>query len=59
MCATFCGGSMGRNWRNVPIEQPPNVEFGEYALPLAFKRAKKGATSAAEAATETIDLSQR
>ena len=26
---------------HVPIEQPPNVEFGEYALPLAFELAKK------------------
>jgi arginyl-tRNA synthetase len=25
----------------VVIEQPPNVEFGEYALPLAFELAKK------------------
>ena len=26
---------------NLAIEQPPNVEFGEYALPLAFELAKK------------------
>ena len=26
---------------NVAIEQPPNVELGEYALPLAFELAKK------------------
>ncbi len=25
----------------ISIEQPPNVEFGEYALPLAFELAKK------------------
>ena len=25
----------------IVIEQPPNVEFGEYALPLAFELAKK------------------
>ena len=26
---------------NITIEQPPRVEFGEYALPLAFELAKK------------------
>src|SRR6266568_3002274 len=26
---------------NIVIEQPPKVEFGEYALPLAFELAKK------------------
>ena len=30
---------------HVPIEQPPNVEFGEYALPLAFELAKLRKTS--------------
>ena len=25
----------------IVIEQPPNVQFGEYALPLAFELAKK------------------
>ena len=25
----------------IVIEQPPKVEFGEYALPLAFELAKK------------------
>src|ERR1700756_5199119 len=26
---------------NVVVEQPPQIEFGEYALPLAFELAKK------------------
>ncbi len=26
---------------NIVVEQPPNIEFGEYALPLAFELAKK------------------
>ena len=31
----------GLELAHVPIEQPPSVEFGEYALPLAFELAKK------------------
>ncbi len=31
------------NWRivNVVVEQPPKVEMGDYALPLAFELARK------------------
>ncbi len=31
----------GLNLPRIAIEQPPKVEFGEYALPLAFELAKK------------------
>ncbi len=33
--------SYGIEMERVVIEQPPSVEFGEYALPLAFELAKK------------------
>src|SRR4030081_2443744 len=26
---------------NIVVEQPPKIEFGEYALPIAFELAKK------------------
>ncbi|HLB91873.1 MAG TPA: hypothetical protein VJK27_06015, partial [Terriglobales bacterium] len=26
---------------NIVVEQPPKIEFGEYALPLAFELARK------------------
>ena len=31
----------GVEMERVVIEQPPSVEFGEYAMPLAFELAKK------------------
>ena len=37
----FLRRQYGLEMEHVPIEQPPNVEFGEYALPLAFEIAKK------------------
>ena len=37
----FLRRQYGLEMEHVPIEQPPNVEFGEYALPLAFELAKK------------------
>ena len=37
----FLRRQYGLELEHVPIEQPPNVEFGEYALPLAFELAKK------------------
>jgi arginyl-tRNA synthetase len=37
----FLGRSYGIEMARVVIEQPPAVEFGEYALPLAFELAKK------------------
>jgi arginyl-tRNA synthetase len=37
----FLRRSYGIEMERVVIEQPPSVEFGEYALPLAFELAKK------------------
>src|SRR5271165_1557671 len=37
----FLRRSYGVEMERVVIEQPPSVEFGEYALPLAFELAKK------------------
>jgi arginyl-tRNA synthetase len=37
----FLRRSYGLEVERVVIEQPPSVEFGEYALPLAFELAKK------------------
>ena len=40
---------------NVQIEQPPNVELGEYALPLAFELAKKLRKAPKKIAQEIAD----
>ena len=37
----FLRRSYGLELGRIVIEQPPNVQFGEYALPLAFELAKK------------------
>jgi len=37
----FLRRSYGLELGKIVIEQPPNVEFGEYAMPLAFELAKK------------------
>ena len=37
----FLRRSYGIDIERIVIEQPPNVKFGEYALPLAFELAKK------------------
>jgi arginyl-tRNA synthetase len=37
----FLRRSYGLELERIVIEQPPSVEFGEYALPLAFELAKK------------------
>src|SRR5258708_878236 len=37
----FLCRSYGLELEKVVIEQPPNVQFGEYAMPLAFELAKK------------------
>jgi arginyl-tRNA synthetase len=37
----FLRRSYGLEIERIVIEQPPNVQFGEYALPLAFELAKK------------------
>jgi arginyl-tRNA synthetase len=37
----FLGRRYGLDLEKIVIEQPPKVEFGEYALPLAFELAKK------------------
>ena len=37
----FLRSQYGLDVEKIVIEQPPKVEFGEYALPLAFELAKK------------------
>jgi len=37
----FVHRQYGLDLEKIVIEQPPKVEFGEYALPLAFELAKK------------------
>ncbi|HWZ81336.1 MAG TPA: arginine--tRNA ligase [Terriglobales bacterium] len=37
----FLQRTYGLDVPNIVIEQPPKIEFGEYALPLAFELAKK------------------
>ncbi len=37
----FLGRAYGLDIANIVVEQPPKIEFGEYALPLAFELAKK------------------
>jgi arginyl-tRNA synthetase len=37
----FLGRTYGIDIPNIVIEQPPKIELGEYALPLAFELAKK------------------
>jgi arginyl-tRNA synthetase len=37
----FLQSNYGLDLQKIVIEQPPRVEFGEYALPLAFELAKK------------------
>ncbi len=37
----FLQSNYGLDLQRIVIEQPPRVEFGEYALPLAFELAKK------------------
>jgi arginyl-tRNA synthetase len=37
----FLGRTYGLADANIVVEQPPKIEFGEYALPLAFELARK------------------
>jgi arginyl-tRNA synthetase len=37
----FLRRNYGLDIANIVVEQPPKIEFGEYALPLAFELAKK------------------
>ncbi len=37
----FLRGNYGVDLEKIVIEQPPRVELGEYAMPLAFELAKK------------------
>ena len=37
----FLQSTYGLDFPNLVIEQPPKVEFGEYALPIAFELARK------------------
>ncbi len=37
----FLQRAYGLDGVNIVIEQPPKIEFGEYALPIAFELARK------------------
>ncbi len=37
----FLGRAYGLGNANIVVEQPPKIEFGEYALPIAFELARK------------------
>ena len=37
----FLGRTYGLEIANIVVEQPPKIEFGEYALPIAFELARK------------------
>ena len=37
----FLGRTYGLGSVNIVVEQPPKIEFGEYALPIAFELARK------------------
>ena len=37
----FLRRAYGLEIANIVVEQPPKIEFGEYALPIAFELAKK------------------
>ena len=37
----FLQRAYGLDVPNIVIEQPPKIEFGEYALPIAFELARK------------------
>ena len=37
----FLRRTYGPESANIVVEQPPKIEFGEYALPLAFELARK------------------
>ena len=41
ICASFCAVLTAWKSPNIVVEQPPKIEFGEYALPLAFELARK------------------
>ncbi len=41
ICSSFCAVLTTLEAANIVVEQPPKIEFGEYALPLAFELAKK------------------
>jgi arginyl-tRNA synthetase len=50
----FLRRSYGLQIGRIVIEQPPNVRFGEYALPLAFELAKKLRTAPRKIAEEIV-----
>ena len=37
----FLRRTYGLDLANIVVEQPPKIEFGEYALPIAFELARK------------------
>ena len=41
MYANFLRRTYDLDLAKIVVEQPPKVDFGEYALPLAFELAKK------------------
>ncbi len=44
----FLRRAYGLEDAKIVVEQPPKIEFGEYALPLAFDLAKKASQGSAE-----------
>ena len=51
----FIRRTYGVELPKIVVEQPPKVEFGEYALPLAFELAKKLRKAPREIAKEIVD----
>jgi arginyl-tRNA synthetase len=51
----FLRRSYGLDLPKIVIEQPPQVEFGEYALPLAFELAKKLRNAPRKIAEEIVN----
>ena len=50
----FLRRTYGLENMNIVVEQPPKIEFGEYALPLAFELARKLRQAPAKIAEEII-----
>ena len=44
----FLRRTYGLEIANIVVEQPPKIEFGEYALPIAFELARKLPQGAAQ-----------
>jgi arginyl-tRNA synthetase len=50
----FLGRVYGLGNANIVVEQPPKIEFGEYALPIAFELARKLRKAPRKIAEETV-----